>query len=130
MWKELSFNTAWIKENWWLITAASTLYIYIIGFSSTLIFFKEFDVAVFSFFNITDYLRILLRDLELFAYPFMIIILVLALSITRNYEKRLANQQGDKDSTSLFIKTVIVFVVVISLIFPILHAQLSASRIK
>jgi len=127
---ELGIDKDWIKQHWWLITAASTIYLYTVAFVSTLIFYDAFDLSVFSFFELSDYLRILFRDVGMFGYPFFIVLIVLALSILRKKEKKISEQEGTEYSSSLFLQVMPIVVLALSFIFPIHTATFQAELIK
>ncbi|WP_373020113.1 hypothetical protein [Thiomicrorhabdus sp.] len=130
--KELEFgiDKDWIKQHWWLITVISTLYVYSVGFLSTLIFYEAFNISASSYFDLSDYFRFLLGDVELFGFPFFIILIVVAIAIFRKAEKKVAEASQRNYITSHLRLLVTVTIIVLSFVFPTYYALNQADLIK
>ncbi|MGD2116934.1 MAG: hypothetical protein PVG66_01125 [Chromatiales bacterium] len=116
-------NKDWIKQNWWLITAGATIYIYSVAFLSTLLFYDAFEISISSYFNISDYLRFLFRDVEIFAFPFFIMCLVFASLLLRKSEREFADQEKRIYKPSFFLRLVPLLIILASFAFPVFMAS-------
>ena len=124
------FNTEWIKEHWWLVTASSTICIYTIAFIKTIVFFDEFHIPIFSFFDLSDYIRIMFMDISLFMFSSMMVIAALALSLVRNAIKEFTEHKGKEYVGSLFVKFFAILLLFISLATPVSLSINDAKMIK
>jgi len=128
---KFKFYTEWIKRNWLLIAAASTVYGYTIGIASTLVFFDTFKVDVSPFFSVSDYLRIFFRDSELlFAIPLFTIIIVTIIPVYLSSAKRFTEQEGNVYSGSLFLLFASFIIFILLFVSPFVLVKHQADMIK
>ncbi len=121
----------WLKENWLWIAPSSYAYVTYVGMVQSFNLFKEFDLSIFEFAELNDFLLAAFQDPKFFLFVLLPFFLAGLFIMAAKSVKHWIIYRGDHLSSPTRIwlaKIILVIVMCLVVLFLPIHAQLTSKQ--